>query len=172
VFRGYMTIMKIRTWPDPILSLPTKSVDVFSSELASLVASMAETMYAARGAGLAAPQVGSALRIFVMDTSEERTQLEVFVNPIITGHAENTVFLTDEGCLSFPDLRIDVNRYPWVEGTAQNINGEPFSFRYDGFKAQCVAHEIDHLDGIVMIDHLNRKQRMRIKSVLKRKSSV
>lgn len=164
-----MTIIKIRTWPDVILSTPTKPVESFSTDLADLISSMTETMYSGRGVGLAAPQVGSSLRVFIMDTTEGRSKLEVFINPVITQHAEKTVLFKGEGCLSFPGLRIDVSRYSWIEGTAQNVNGEVFSFRREGVDAQCISHEIDHLDGIVMVDHLNRSMRRRFDSVYKRK---
>lgn len=154
-----MTLLQIRIWPDPALRLVATPVADFGSTFQQLVDDMAETMYAAKGVGLAATQVGVAQRVFVMDASPDGTKLEVLVNHQILSSQEKKVLQPAEGCLSFPGVYEAIPRFGGVKGTALDREGVPFMFDYTGLAAQCVQHEGEHLDGKVMLDHLSRQRR-------------
>ncbi len=150
-----MTVLEILRYPDPRLRNPGRTVTAFDSALAKLVDDMAETMYAAPGVGLAAPQVGVSHRLYIIDVAAgENTpsQLRVFVNPeIIESRGEID---WDEGCLSFPGAREEIKRAEWVRVRAQDASGEPFELEADGLLAIAIQHEGDHLDGKLMIDRI------------------
>ena len=121
------------------------------------------TMYEERGVGLAAPQVNEPIRLIVMDISEERDQPMVFVNPVVssyTGRVES-----NEGCLSVPDIKTDIERHETIKLDAQDIEGNAISLEGDGLFSICIQHEIDHLDGKLFIDYISdiKLQRLRKK---------
>jgi peptide deformylase len=165
-----MAVRTILHYPDKRLREQAQPVTRFDAELAKLLEDMAETMYAAPGVGLAAPQIGVPLRIFVIDVSTGENQpsdLRVFVNPeIVESKGE---VCNEEGCLSFPGVHEEVWRAERVRVRAQNAKGEPFELETDGFLAIAIQHEHDHLIGKLMVDHLSMlKKRMVHRSMVKR----
>lgn len=152
-------IRTILHYPDPRLRDEAKPVDDVDDELRSLIEDMAETMYAAPGVGLAAPQIGVSKRLFIVDIAaeDEPSDLHVFINPEIVRH-EGTQTWT-EGCLSFPGVSEDVERAAEVTVRATNADGEPFELSADGLLAVAIQHEHDHLEGKLMIDHVGLLKR-------------
>jgi peptide deformylase len=150
-----MSVLKILKYPHPILRIPCPALTVFDQTLQDLVADMVETMYHGTGAvGLAAPQVGQSVRVFVMDTNAftTRDNLKVMVNPkIITASRNKTM---REGCLSFPDYLANVKRSQRITVEAFDAFGVLHSYELKHLEAVCVQHEIDHLDGILMMDRI------------------
>jgi peptide deformylase len=126
---------------------------------------MAETMYAAPGIGLAATQVDVHLRVVVIDVSEARDQLRVFINPEIVARSDDSK-VYEEGCLSVPGIYDEVERPDRVTVRALDENGRPFTLEADGLLAVCVQHEIDHLNGRVFVQYLSRLKQSRIKTRL------
>lgn len=162
-----MTILKIHTYPDPVLREVAKPVDIFDKELHVLLDDLGKTMYHEdRGVGLAAPQVGVSKRIFVADVSEDRSGLIEFVNPSVK--TEGDIIPWKEGCLSIPGYYDTVKRNARVVVTAQDRNGKEFTMEGDQLFARCVLHELDHLDGILFIDHLSRLKREMFQRWLKK----
>jgi peptide deformylase len=154
-----MTLRPILLFPDPILRQKTEEVSAFDSSLARLVAEMAATMYAAPGVGLAAPQIGDLRRVAVVDIDPTgpRSELHVLVNPRVV---ERSGVETDiEGCLSIPGFTERIERPLVVRVAAQRLSGEAFEIATDGFFARVLCHEIDHLEGILFIDHLRGLRR-------------
>jgi peptide deformylase len=150
-------------YPDERLRLKAEEVSTFDESLKSLVDDMAETMYANEGLGLAATQIGVPLRVFVMDASANGTEFHAFINPRIESTQDRKEWQRkSEGCLSFPGLTVDIPSPDWIQISAQTLSGETFSVRLDGIAAQCAFHETHHLDGVLMIDALNRKDRRRV----------
>lgn len=143
----------IRQVPDPVLHVVCDPVTVFDASLALLADEMLETMYAAPGRGLAAPQVGITQRLFVMDTDWKTgtPKPQVFVNPVIVGRSGVNV-TRGEGCLSIPGDLVDVARPDAVMMRWQNLEGDVQEGDFTGFAAACVQHEVDHLDGILITD--------------------
>lgn len=155
-----MAVRPILHYPDKRLRNPGLLVETFDEELAELVDDMAETMYAAPGVGLAAPQIGVSQRIFLVDVAtaqDEPSDLRVFVNPEIVERVGEICW--EEGCLSFPGVHEDVRRAERIKVKAQNQHGEPFELEADGLLAVAIQHENDHLDGKLMIDHLSLLRR-------------
>lgn len=150
-----MALLPILQYPHPTLAANAEPVTEFNDELKELATNMAETMYAAPGVGLAANQVGVLKRIIVIDVSEESNELRVFVNPQVIAHSDELEEF-EEGCLSLKGLYEKVKRPERVTVRAQDLDGNPFELEADGLLAVCVQHEIDHLNGIVFIDHLSR----------------
>src|ERR1700761_8498327 len=152
-------IYPIVKYPDPILSQPGEKVTEFTPELAQLVDDMFDSMYAAQGIGLAAPQIGISKQITVIDVSfKERPEEKlVLINPEII-EREGKQF-EEEGCLSLPEIREKVHRAAHVKVRAQNAKGEFFEVEGDELLARALQHEIDHLHGILFIDHLSRLKR-------------
>ncbi|MCG5031172.1 peptide deformylase [Mesosutterella sp. OilRF-GAM-744-9] len=155
-----MAKLPIVIYPNPVLAEHCTPVTEFDEKLAQLAADMAETMYAAPGVGLAAPQVGKTLRLVVIDVSEEKNQLLTLVNPRITAYSEETK-VCEEGCLSLPGIWDKVKRPAEVTVRAQDLQGNFFEKDCDGLLAVCVQHELDHLDGVVFVDHLSRLKKDR-----------
>lgn len=147
-----MALLPILQYPHPTLAANAEPVTEFNDELKELATNMAETMYAAPGVGLAANQVGVLKRIIVIDVSEESNELRVFVNPQVIAHSDELEEF-EEGCLSLKGLYEKVKRPERVTVRAQDLDGNPFELEADGLLAVCVQHEIDHLNGIVFIDH-------------------
>jgi peptide deformylase len=148
-------IRRILTYPDPELKKKSAPVTVITDTTRELVRDMAETMYDAPGVGLAAPQIGVHQRIVVIDISgkDEPPELIVAINPVIV-HAEGESF-EEEGCLSVPKYAANVRRHAQVVVKALNLDGEEHTFRADDLLAIAFQHEIDHLDGVLFVDHLS-----------------
>ena len=151
-----MAILDIVTFPEPSLRLKSKQVTKFDTELQTLVDHMFETMRAAPGVGLAAPQIGESLRLVVVEYTEDedenaKPKKYVLVNPEIVKRSEEMV--TDiEGCLSLPGLAGRVERHEAVTIKAKNRFGKPLKIEAEGWLARIFQHEIDHLDGVLYID--------------------
>jgi peptide deformylase len=159
--------LKIISYPDPRLKKVSADVTQFDENLRSLAARMFELMREAKGVGLAAPQVGQNIKLFVANHSGEPGDDRVYVNPKITlldGEA-----VAEEGCLSLPDIRIDVIRADKVHIEAQDVEGKPVSLDGDDFQARVWQHEFDHLIGILLTDRMSftdkMKHRKRLKSL-------
>lgn len=154
-----MTLRPILLFPDPTLRQKTDEVSVFDDSLASLVEDLAATMYGAPGVGLAAPQIGDLRRVAVVDIdpSGPRSQLHVLVNPRLVAREGGETDV--EGCLSIPGFTERIERPVAVRVAAQRISGEPFEIAAEGFFARALCHEIDHLEGILFIDHLRGLRR-------------
>jgi peptide deformylase len=158
-----MALLEIVKYPDPVLDRLGDVVTEFDARLKRLVEDMFETMYEARGVGLAAPQVGISKRLFVMDCSfkEDPEQKVALINPEII-HVEG-VQVGDEGCLSFPDVSFEVRREMRAVARAQDVDGNWFEFDGAELAARCVLHETDHCDGIVFINHTTPLKRQLVK---------
>ena len=152
-------------YPDPRLRTPCEPVVEFYKALESLVKDMADTMYDAPGIGLSAIQINVHKRVIVMDVSESRNQLQVFVNPEITDLNQG-MREVEEGCLSVPGFFVPVKRPEKVLVKAQDIQGNHFELEADEMTAVCIQHEVDHLDGKVFVDYLSRMKRERIRDKL------
>ncbi len=152
-------IRKILTWPDPELKKKSAPVVVINDKIRELVADMAETMYDAPGVGLAAPQLGVHQRVIIIDVSgkEEPPNLIVAINPTIV-HSEGESF-EEEGCLSVIKYAANVRRHASVVVKALNLEGEEKTYRAAELLAVAFQHEIDHLDGILFVDHLSPLKR-------------
>jgi peptide deformylase len=163
-----MAILPIRTVPDPVLRVRCAEVAAFDGELRRLAADMIETMHAAPGVGLAAPQVGDTRRLMVVDLSvgEDPAQLRVFVNPRITESAGSAADV--EGCLSIPGVSDKVVRPQRIRVEAQDLDGRAFALDAEGWLARAICHEVDHLDGLLFIDRLAGLRRERALRQLRR----
>ncbi len=163
-----MAILPIRLYPDPVLRVECPEVTDFDDDLRRLAEDMTETMYAAPGVGLAAPQIGVEKRLAVVDTTvgKEDGTLRVLVNPrILEEEGKET---DSEGCLSIPGLSERVVRPKEIEVEAEDLEGETFRFTCQDFEARAVCHEIDHLDGVLFVDYLRGLRREKARRVLRR----
>jgi peptide deformylase len=161
-----MTQLSILRIPDPRLRKVARPVEAVDATVRRLADDMLETMYAARGIGLAATQVNRDLRVLVLDVSEERNAPQVFINPEIV--ARDGKQTCEEGCLSVPGEYAEVERAERIRVSALDRDGEPFELDADGLLAVCIQHEIDHLDGKVFIDYLSPLKRRMIEKRLKK----
>lgn len=163
-----MTTLPILLYPDPALRRPADPVSRFDAELAELTAAIVETMHAAPGVGLAAPQVGHSLRLAVVDVSagEDPEAVMVLVNPHIVAEEGSAVEI--EGCLSIPELTDKVERPARIEVEAQDLDGGSRRFSADGLTARAICHEVDHLDGVLFVDRLRGLRRERARRHLRR----
>ena len=157
-----MALLPILRFPNPRLKKIAAPITHFDEALRRLAEDMAETMYEAPGIGLAATQVDVHQQLIVIDVSETRDQLQVFINPEIIKKSD-TLQSYEEGCLSIPGIYDKVERPDAVTVTALDLDGKPFTIDTDGLLAVCIQHEIDHLDGILFIQHLSRLKQNRIK---------
>ena len=158
-----MSQLTIIRYPDPRLNKVSVPVTVFDERLKQLVKDMAQAMYAARGIGLAAPQVDVHEQIIIIDVSENRDELQVFINPeIVSASAEKATF--DEGCLSVPGIYEEVERPARARVRAQDLNGDFFELDAEGIMAVCIQHEMDHLKGFMFVDYLSHLKRDRIRT--------
>lgn len=148
-----MAVRRLRLIPDPVLQTVCTPVTSFDDALAALTRDMFETMYAATGRGLAAPQVGQTQRVFVMDALWKQADPTpmLFVNPEIVSRSAQMAVL-EEGCLSIPDVLVRVARPDEVSLRWQDLDGVWQTQSFTGFEAACVQHEMDHLDGVLMTD--------------------
>ena len=165
-----MAKLNILEYPDPRLRTVARPVTAFDANLRRLIADMAETMYAAPGIGLAATQVDQHIQLIVIDVSETKDQLRVFVNPQITWASEETA-LCEEGCLSVPSIYDEVRRPAQVRVRAQDGDGRTFELDCEGLLAVCVQHEMDHLSGKVFVDYLSSLKQDRIRTKLKKRKA-
>jgi len=146
-----MKVLQLKTYPDPCLKVKTKPVEEFDQDIRDILKAMADMMYLNQGIGLAAPQVGLGLQAVVVDTGEG---LMNFVNPVITERSRKRSRMV-EGCLSLPGAAVGVSRPEEVSVRARNEHGEYFMRRFTGLAAKAVQHEIDHLNGKLIIDYLD-----------------
>jgi peptide deformylase len=172
-----MAIRRIYETPDAILRQISRPVETFDDELRTLVADMFETMYDAPGIGLAAVQVGVPIRMLVIDLQEPEDAEDpeskavrdprLFVNPEILWHSDTEVPYT-EGCLSVPEQYAEVLRPDKIRARWQDAQGKAFEEEIEGLLAVCLQHEMDHLNGVLFIDHLSRlKREMVLKKLAK-----
>ena len=165
-----MAIRKILHYPDPRLRRVADPVDTVDDTIRLLVADMAETMYQAPGIGLAAPQLNESRRVIVIDVSENRNQLQVFINPEIV-EKEGEQFL-EEGCLSVPGVYEPLTRAARIKVRALDQDGQPFELEATGLLAVCIQHETDHLEGKVFVDYLSRLKQQRIRKRLEKQQHL
>lgn len=157
--KSIMALIPIVTMPDPILRTDSATVAEVTDGVRQLLDDMAETMYDAPGIGLAAPQINIAKRLIVMDCgADDAPELYKMINPEIVDRSDEMSVL-EEGCLSIPDQTADVERPATVEVKYTDINGAEQMLRCEGLLGACVQHEIDHLNGVLFIDHLSRLKR-------------
>src|SRR3954452_7750982 len=174
-----MALLPIVEVPDPRLRQISSPVEKVDDEVRALVTDMFETMYAAPGIGLAAIQVGVPKRILVIDLQEPREEggepvqdPRVFINPEIVEHSDQDVPYT-EGCLSVPDQYAEVDRPDRIRARWLDLDGKPHDEEITGMLATCLQHEMDHLEGILFIDHLSRlKREMILKKIAKQRKEA
>ena len=159
-----MTILNILKYPDERLYKVAREVKVVNNEIKTLISDMAETMYEAPGIGLAATQVDFHQRIIIIDISEDKNNLLVMINPILL-ESKGEEF-NQEGCLSVPEVFEKVKRAEWIKISAIDINGKKFELEADGLLALCIQHEMDHLEGKLMVDYISPIKRDRIRKKL------
>ena len=165
-----MALLNILEYPDPRLRKVATPVSAVTPEIQKLVRDMAETMYAAPGVGLAATQVDVHKRVIVIDISEARDDLRVFINPEIL--ATEGEIECEEGCLSVPGYYDKVTRAAQVTVRALDIDGAAFELTTEGLLAVCIQHEMDHLIGKVFVDHLSPLKRARLSARLRKKQRL
>ncbi len=160
-----MALLPILRYPDPRLHTVAQPVPQVDDAIRQLVDDMLETMYDAKGVGLAATQVDRHVRVVVIDTSEERNEPRVLINPEIV-EASQEMIVWEEGCLSVPTIYDKVDRHARVKVRALNRDGQSYEFEGDELLAVCVQHELDHLLGKVFVEYLSPLKRNRIKTKL------
>lgn len=160
--------LNLRFYPDPVLLRRTRPVENFDEDLAAAVSRMFEVMYLNGGIGLAAPQVGWDARVFVVNLTSDPAASEeemVFINPRISdGEGESSL---EEGCLSFPGVRLTIHRHEKIRVAARDLKGQAFSDESDGLLARCIQHEYDHLDGILFTTRVSVTRRVMLRKQLK-----
>ena len=162
-----MAILEILQYPDPRLTTPALRVEKIDASTRRLVDDMTETMYSAPGVGLAATQVDVHQQIIVIDVSDDRTDLRVFINPEIT--RREGVAVNQEGCLSVAGIYDNVERSESVTVTALDRNGARFTLNASGMLAACIQHEMDHLRGKIFVELLSDLKQNRIRAKLKKR---
>jgi peptide deformylase len=161
-----MTKLAILEYPDPRLRKTAKAVEAVDDAVRQLAADLLETMYAAKGVGLAATQVDVHRRVLVLDVSDERNQAMVFINPeLLSAEGRGP---GEEGCLSVPDIYDKVQRATHIRVRALGRDGNPFELDADGLLAVCLQHEMDHLDGKLFVDYLSELKRQLIRRRLEK----
>jgi peptide deformylase len=159
-----MAVLSMRRYGDPILRLLAAPVAAVTPEIKTLIADMAETMWHQVGIGLAAPQIGVSLRIFVMDDGKRGAR--AIVNPVVT--ERGGVVKEEEGCLSLPGIFAEVERSKSLRVEGLDEDGQPIAFEAQGLQAKIIQHELDHLDGVLFIDRLPPVTRDRIKKKIQK----
>ena len=151
-----MAVLDIVLWPDTRLTETCVQIEEVTDEIRTLAQDMLDTMYTAKGRGLAASQVGAMHRVFVMDVGwkEGKSDPLICINPMLSEIGEDRATM-EEGCLSIPGVLAEVNRPSQVQLVWSSLEGARYVQSFDGFGAACVQHELDHLDGIVTLDHLS-----------------
>ena len=165
-----MALLPILRYPDPRLHTPAAPVAQVDDSIRQLVRDMAETMYEAPGIGLAATQVDVHKRVVVIDVSEDRSDLRVFINAEIV--EKSGEHIGEEGCLSVPGIYESVRRAERVRVKALDAEGKPFELEADGLLAVCIQHELDHLEGKVFVEYLSPLKLNRIKTRLAKKARI
>ena len=155
-----MAIRPILIAPDPRLKAVSEPVETVDAEIRKLAEDMADSMYAAEGIGLAAVQIGVAKRVIVMDLDQKdgKKNWRVFINPKITWASEEMATF-EEGCLSVPEIWDDVERPARIKAEYLDLDGKKVEIEADGMLATCLQHEMDHLEGVLFIDHFSRLKR-------------
>src|ERR1700688_2325839 len=161
-----MALLSILEFPDPRLRTRAEPVQQFDTPLKQLIGDMLQTMYGAPGIGLAATQVNVHRQLLVMDVSSEKNQPQVYINPEIV--TRDGVEVSEEGCLSVPNIFEEVERAARVRVRAQDADGRPLERELDGLAAICLQHEIDHLAGKLFVDYLSGLKRERIRRKLEK----
>ena len=156
---------KIVTYPDPVLRTESEEVHVIDDKIHEIIDKMTDTMYVEDGVGLAANQVGLTKRIIVVDAGDGPMAL---INPVITVPDDAKPDTMEEGCLSFPDIRVEITRPDRIHLKAINPNDEPIDLIADGLLSKVLQHETDHLNGKLIIDHISSIQRILLRSKLKK----
>jgi peptide deformylase len=163
-----MALLEILCYPDARLHKIAKDVINFDHALEKIVQDMGETMYEAPGIGLAATQVDIHQKIIVIDISDSRDELQVFINPeVVWSSPEKKIW--KEGCLSVPEYFDEIERPDQIQVRAQNIKGEFFELEVEGILSVCLQHEMDHLRGKVFVDYLSPLKRARIKNKMSKR---
>jgi peptide deformylase len=152
-----MSLLTILEYPDKRLRTVATPIEAVDAALSTLIDDMFETMYEAPGIGLAATQVNYHKQLLVLDSSEDKSQPMVFINPKVVARDGKQVY--QEGCLSLPNIYADVTRYNQITVEALDRHGKPFTLEADGLLAVCIQHEMDHLIGKVFVDHLSPLKR-------------
>lgn len=165
-----MAILDILNYPDPRLHTVAKPVKEVDAQLRRLIADMAETMYDAPGIGLAATQVNQHIQLLLVDITETKDQLQVFINPKILEKDGEQVY--EEGCLSVPGVYESVTRAEKIVVEALNAQGEKFRLEAHGLLSVCIQHEMDHLLGKVFVEYLSPLKRTRIKNKLLKQQRI
>jgi peptide deformylase len=166
-----MALLNILQYPDKRLHKVAKPVSQVDDRIRKLVENMAETMYDAPGIGLAATQVDVHERVIVIDISETKDQLQVFINPEVVWSSDEKE-ISEEGCLSVPGIYDRVERPEHVRVRALNESGETFELEAEGLLAVCIQHEMDHLMGRVFVEYLSPLKQTRIKTKLKKQAAA
>ena len=166
-----MAVRDLRFYPDPVLRQRCREVEAFDEALGSFIDDLAESMYTHRGVGLAAPQVGEPIRVAVVDVDQQEDNPVLFelINPVIVETSED-MSEYEEGCLSFPGEAEMVTRPARVTVRALDRRGNPFEIKAEGLLATALQHEIDHLDGVVFIDHISRLKRNLVERRMKKRA--
>lgn len=169
-FREPMAVRPIVLYPDSVLLRATREVDAVDDEVRSLVEDMRDTLYAAPGIGLAANQVGVAVRVCIVDLSagESPDQLHVFINPVIRSSSEGRE-VGEEGCLSFPGVTLDIERAAQVTVEALDLEGKPFRLDAVDWLARAILHECEHLDGQVFLRNISSLKRELVKRDIRKR---
>jgi peptide deformylase len=162
-----MSRLSVLQYPDPRLHTVAEPVQQINDDIRRLVADMTQTMYALDGIGLAATQVDVHLQIIVLDVSERRNRLQVLINPSIIRMGGKAEY--EEGCLSVPDIYENVRRAAWVHVRALDLDGKTIDVQAEGLKAMCIQHEMDHLLGMVFVEHLSPTNQRRILNSLNKR---
>ncbi|MBK6918433.1 MAG: peptide deformylase [Deltaproteobacteria bacterium] len=165
-----MAVLDVVKYPDPRLREPTVAVEQFDDGLRELVRDLADTMFAQNGAGIAAIQVGRFERVFLIDgrvAGREDDEPVAFVNPELVEGGRG-ISISEEGCLSFPGVFVEVKRPRWVKFRAQDVHGEWFEIEGEGLLARALQHELDHLTGRLLVDMVGLVKKEMIKRKMKR----
>jgi len=160
-----MSIYPIRTFPDPVLTMEARTVEVFDDDLKRLTDDLFETMYEAPGVGLAAPQIGVLKQVFVADIGEGPF---LMVNPTIVELAGKWKY--EEGCLSIPGKYWDIKRYDYARAEGFDLQGDPVMFEGDELMGRVLQHEIDHLSGLLLLSHLGGRAKKQALKELREES--
>ena len=164
-----MTILEILYYPNNLLRQKGVNIEIFDESLEIIIKNMLETMYSAKGIGLAAIQVNIIKNIIVIDISEKRNEPVVLINPVITRKEEKIEF--EEGCLSVPGFYEKVNRFNVIEYEAKDLQGKKYNAKAEGLFAVCIQHEIDHLNGRLFVDYLSMVKRESIAKKIQKMDS-
>jgi peptide deformylase len=168
--RRRLALAQIRQYPDPVLRLKAQEIEAFDDDLAQLIERMQRLMQDARGVGLAANQVGILRRVFIFQAEEDEEPLAL-VNPTIVDRSE-LAEVEDEGCLSLQGVLIPVERALRIRLEARDAEGEPVELELQGLDARVVQHEIDHLDGVLIVDRTTPEGRREALSVLRQSAAI